>query len=56
MNACTQLDLLSYQPSAEEMKLPVVALTPSAPVTDLPRPLDWKGSLSESRRDYGFFT
>ena len=28
---------------------------PPPPVTDLPRPLDWKGSLSESRRDYGFF-
>jgi len=30
MTACTQLDLLAYQPSAEEMKPPVSALKPTA--------------------------
>ena len=33
MNACTQLDLFTHHPSPEEMKPPVVALTPSAPTS-----------------------
>jgi len=31
------------------------AIAPSLPETDLPRSIDWEGSMSQSRRDYGFF-
>ena len=44
---------------ADEL-LPVVPTHPEVPAppppaTDLPQSVDWPGSMSESRRDYGFF-
>jgi len=49
------LEVVSADEWLPVAKMPLEAIAPPQPVTDLPRHSDWAGSVSQSRSDYGFF-
>jgi len=47
---------LEVVPAVPAVTAPPDAIAPPQISTGLPRPVDWQGSMAQSRSDYGFFT